>query len=169
MLNIFVTNLGKYNEGHLIGEWVDLPVSEDELQAVYDRIGINEYYEEVFITDYETDIPGLKVGEYDSISDLNDFAEQLEDLGDDEKDVIGALISEGYSLEDALDKKDDCYIYYNVSDMADVAEQYCDEIGILDAIPDSLRNYFDFEAFGRDMSFEGNFVFTDGGNCVEIL
>lgn len=105
MLNIYVTNLGKYNEGYLIGEWVELPVSEEELQAVYNRIGINERYEEVFITDYETDISGLKVGEYDNISELNDLAEQLDELDDDEKDIVGALISDGYSLEDALDKK----------------------------------------------------------------
>ena len=169
MLNIYVTNLGKYNEGYLIGEWVNLPVSEEELQAVYDRIGINEYCEEVFITDYETDISGLKIGEYDNISELNDLAEQLDELDDDEKDVVGALVSDGYSLEDALDKKDVCHIYYNVGDMADVAEQHCDETGILDAIPDSLRNYFDFEAFGRDMSFDGTFIFTDGGNCIEII
>lgn len=27
MMNIYLTNLGKYNEGQLIGEWVELPVS----------------------------------------------------------------------------------------------------------------------------------------------
>lgn len=168
MLNIFVTNLGKYNEGHLIGEWVELPVSEEELQAVYARIGINEYYEEVFITDYETDISGLEIGEYDNISNLNNFATELDNLDDSDKEVVGALISYGYDLEEALDKKDDCYIFYNVGDMADVAERYCDECGILDEIPDHLRGYFDYEAYGRDMSFEGTFVFTDNGNCVEI-
>ena len=32
MINIFITNLGKYNEGELIGEWVTLPISEEELK-----------------------------------------------------------------------------------------------------------------------------------------
>ncbi|MEE7988226.1 antirestriction protein ArdA, partial [Clostridioides difficile] len=31
MLNIYITNLGKYNEGELIGEWAELPVNEEEL------------------------------------------------------------------------------------------------------------------------------------------
>lgn len=31
MMNIYLTNLGKYNEGYLIGEWVELPITEDEL------------------------------------------------------------------------------------------------------------------------------------------
>lgn len=59
MLKIFLTNLGKYNEGELVGEWISLPVSEEELEAVKERIGINEQYEEWFITDYETDITGV--------------------------------------------------------------------------------------------------------------
>jgi hypothetical protein len=45
-MKIFLTNLGKYNEGELIGEWVELPVSQEELQKVFERIGINEEYEE---------------------------------------------------------------------------------------------------------------------------
>ena len=55
----FVTNLGKYNEGMLVGEWVKLPTTEEEMQKVFERIGIGKQdefgqpYEEWFITDYE--------------------------------------------------------------------------------------------------------------------
>lgn len=110
MLKIYLTNLGKYNEGYLIGEWVTLPVDDDELEEVKQRIGINE----------------------------------------------------------AIEKKDDCYIWFDCSDMEDVAIQYCDTCGMLEAMPEHLRNYFDFAAFGRDMSFEGRFVFLASGNCIEI-
>lgn len=176
MLRIFITNLGKYNEGELIGEWVDLPITEEELEKVYSRIGISDepnengiYYEETFITDYETDIDGLKVEEYDSIDDLNEMAEELDNLNEYDKEVVNAMLSEGYNLEDAISGKDDCIVYYNCNDMADVAEQYAEETGLLDSIPENLRYYFDFEAYGRDMSFEGQFVFTSNGNCVQIL
>ena len=40
---------------------------------------------------------------------------------------------------------------------------------LITSIPENLRYYFDFKAFGRDMSFEGHFVFTDSGNCIEII
>lgn len=30
----FITNLGKYNEGFLVGEWVKFPVTNEEMQAV---------------------------------------------------------------------------------------------------------------------------------------
>ena len=54
----FITNLGKYNEGALVGEWVKFPTTAEELQKVFERIGIGSKddfghpYEEWFITDY---------------------------------------------------------------------------------------------------------------------
>lgn len=176
MLKIYLTNLGKYNEGQLIGEWVDLPISDDDLEVVKQRIGISDepdengnYYEEWFVTDYETDIHGLKVGEYDNLDELNELAETLDSLDEYEREIVEAMISEGYSLDDALDGKDDCMMYYNCEDMKDVAKEYAEETRLLDSIPENLQSYFDFEAYGRDMSFEGHFVFTDKGNCVQIL
>ena len=167
MLRIYLTNLGKYNEGELVGKWVDLPTTNG-FEEHLEEIGINEEYEEWFITDYETDIAGLTIGEYDNIEELDELAETLEDLQDYDREVIEALISEGYCLEDALEKKDDCVVYYNCNDMTDVAEQYVEETGLLDSIPENLRYYFDFEAYGRDMGIEGTFVFTNNGNCVQI-
>lgn len=168
MLKIYLTNLGKYNEGYLIGEWVTLPIDDNDLEEVKKRIGINDSYEEYFITDYETDIAGLEVGEYDNIEELNETAELLENLADYEREVVEAFLSQGYSIEKAIDNKDDAIVYYNCYDMTDVAEQYCNETGLLDEIPENLRYYFDFEAFGRDMEIEGTFIFTKNGNCVEI-
>lgn len=169
MIRIYLTNLGKYNEGHLIGEWVDLPISEEELEKVLDRIGINEEYEEYFITDYETDLEGIEIGEYSNLDVLNEMAETLESLDDDEKEVVDAIMSEGYSLNEALEKKDDCIVYCDCNDMEDVAREYAEQTGLLESIPENLQSYFDFEAFGRDMSYEGTFVFTNNGNCVQIL
>lgn len=66
----FITNLGKYNEGYLIGEWVKFPVTNEELQAVFQRIGINRRYEEWFITDYECPDSSIYdlLGEYESLA-----------------------------------------------------------------------------------------------------
>ncbi len=65
----YVTNLGKYNEGALVGEWVKFPTTPEEMQEVFKRIGINAQYEEYFITDYDMDIHGLydQLGEYESL------------------------------------------------------------------------------------------------------
>ena len=60
----FITNLGKYNEGELVGEWVKFPTTSEELQKVFERIGIGSKddfgnpYEEWFISDYDCYVMG---------------------------------------------------------------------------------------------------------------
>ena len=96
-MKIYLTNLGKYNEGELVGEWVSLPVDEEELNAVFDRIMIchddKMYYDEVgcpyeeyFITDYECDF--CQIGEYEDLDSLNEMAEELESLDDDQEEIV---------------------------------------------------------------------------------
>ena len=83
----FITNLGKYNEGYLIGEWVKFPVTNEELQAVFQRIGINRRYEEWFITEYECPDSSIYdlLGEYESLSELNYLAGQIMELDESEE------------------------------------------------------------------------------------
>ena len=74
----FITNLGKYNEGELVGEWVKFPTTAEELKEVFKRIGIGQKddfgqpYEEWFITDYDCYVDGLysKLGEYENLDEL---------------------------------------------------------------------------------------------------
>lgn len=165
-LAIFLTNLGKYNEGELIGEWVNLPVSDEEMEEVKAKIGINEVYEEWFITDFKSDY-GLTACEYDDIDELNEQAAQLAELEEQELELVSVLLEEGYTLENALDKYEDVQVFWNCNNEADVAYEYIEETGMLRDVPDSLRNYFDYEAFGRDLSFDGQFMFYNG-NCYVL-
>lgn len=41
----YITNLGKYNEGELKGEWVKFPTTYENIQEVFKRIGIGSEYE----------------------------------------------------------------------------------------------------------------------------
>lgn len=167
-IKVFVTNLGKYNEGELIGEWLDLPATDDDIAALLDRIGINERYEEYFITDCETDIEGLDIGEYESLDDLNDVAAQIMDLDDSDIECIEAMLKNGSTFDEALAGYSDCTIWPGCLDMTDVAYAIADITGLLDEIPERLRFYFDYEAYGRDLGIEGCFIFLENGDCVEI-
>lgn len=170
MMNVYLTNLGKYNEGELIGEWVELPVSQEELQKVFERIGINEEYEEYCITDYECDF--YEVGEYESLDALNEMAERIEELDEEESEVVKVLMSElGYTLDEAIDKVNsgDYTIYSDCDDMTDIAYQVVDECGYLNNVPDNVARYFDYESFGRDLGIEGTYIFTDDNNAIEIF
>ena len=175
MFRVFITNLGKYNEGELIGKWLDLPCEDIESELA--SIGVSDepdengnYYEEYFITDFENDY-NYKVGEYDSLDNLNEIAEELENLDEYDREVVNAFIENGFDIEEALDglRDGDYMVFSNCSDMTDVAYQYIEETGLLNDVPETLRNYFDYEAYGRDMSFEGTFIFTDNGNCIELF
>lgn len=177
MLKIFLTNLGKYNEGQLISEWLDLPCTDEELEAVKERIGISEepdengnYYEEYFITDCESDIEGVRIGEYDDIDELNELAEELDGLLEEEMQVFQAYLQDGNSLEDALEsvKDGDYRIYCGCDTMEEVAIEIVQECGYLDGVPETVARYFDYEAFGRDLDLEGKFYCIDG-DMVELL
>lgn len=170
MMNIYLTNLGKYNEGELTGEWVKLPVSDEELQEVFKRIGINKEYEEYFITDYECDF--YEIGEYESISTLNEMAEKIDNLNEEQEQVVKVLMSEcGYDLDDAIEKAEsgDYRIYSNCDNMTDVAYAVVEECDYLRNVPETVARYFDYEAFGRDLGIEGSFHFLDNGDCIEII
>lgn len=163
-MRIFLTNLGKYNEGELVGEWVDLPVSHEELQKVFERIGINEEY---FITDCECDL--YEVGENENIDKLNDIAERIKELDEEKSKVVRALMHK-LDYNEAIEKVNngDYRIFYDCCDMADVAYQVIEECGYLDNVPDDVARYFDYESFGRDLGIEGSYIFTDDNEAIEI-
>lgn len=49
----YITNLGAYNDGYLIGKWLDFPVSDNELAKAKKEIHINEDHEEFFFADWD--------------------------------------------------------------------------------------------------------------------
>lgn len=171
MIELCLTNLGKYNEGELVYTRLVLPATTEEIYAAYDEIGVaeNTMYEETFISDYETDINGLNISEYASLDDLNELAEELENFDEYELEAFGAMLDCGYATDEALKKVQDgdYMIYDGCYSMEDVAERYADETGLLANIPDDLHYYFDFEAYGRDMEINGSFVKTESG-YIEI-
>ncbi len=162
MFNVFITNLGKYNEGELVGKWLELPC--DNLEAELESIGVaeNTMYEEYFITDYENDYD-YKVGEYASLERLNDLAETLEALDEYEAAHLQAYMeASGDDLEEAL-KRYENSIFYKGMDLVDVAYLLVEECYDL---PEMAQRYFDYEAFARDLGFEGYYETEVGTICL---
>ena len=94
----YVTNLGKYNEGELLSEPLKFPAATEEVQAVLKRIGVEGLrYEEYFMAEYVSDIPGLaqSLGEYADIDELNHLAHLLSELNESELDIFSAAVSAG--------------------------------------------------------------------------
>lgn len=172
-MKIYLTNLGRYNEGYLVGKWVKLPVSEDKLDDVLKEIGINEYYEEYFITDCENYVAQLNdvISEYSSVQALNLLAQRLEVLSDDEANKLGAVLEyEACTSVDEvlaiLDKLDEFDLIEGVTDDETLGYYYAEELCSID-IPEHLRSYFDYEAYGRDIRLESSCLFTSYGFLLD--
>ena len=172
----FITNLGKYNEGELVGEWVKFPTTAEEMKEVFKRIGIGQRddfgqpYEEWFITDYDCYVDGLysKLGEYENLDELNYLASKLDEMSDSEYAQFQAGMEMGDhcgSLQEIINLTEnlDCYeIYPDIEDYDDLGRYYIDELEVMQ-IPEHLQNYIDYEAYGRDVAMDENGSFTDQG------
>lgn len=147
------------------GQWVDLPTTEEELGEAIQNAQTADC-EEVIISDSE----GINCNEYSNIFEVNERAEEIDNLDDYEQEILEALTDEGYNFEEALNivTQGDYMYYDDCYNMTDVAMQYIEETGLLHYVPEHLQNYFDYEAYGRDMSFEGEFIAIDIG-YIEVL
>lgn len=158
-MKIYVANLGKYNEGELVGAWFTPPIDYDDMK---ERIGLNAEYEEYAIHDYE--LP-FDIGEYTPIDEINRLCELIEEIDGtplyhELKEIQNTWFS---NLEELLENKDDIVCYEDCDSMEDVARYYVEETGQLGEVPSNFQNYIDYQALGRDMEIEGNYLVTSHG------
>ena len=163
-----LTNLGKYNEGGLDYVWVSFPCDEDDFQDSLKKIGIGEdrgdgsVYEEWFFSDWDTDYSGLDLdglGEYMSLDEVNECAEALEGIVDDgnEEEFRAAMEYSG-DFHDALDLVETGSVT-KISDESmpnrmdeAIGAYYMDSMG--SNAMSNIEEYFDYEAYGRDVRIE---------------
>lgn len=178
----YITNLGKYNEGALVGEYLKFPTTTEEVQALLKRIGIDGVrYEEIFITDYDGDMPELYsgFGEYESIDELNYLASLLSEMAQSDLEKFEAVLDTGEhsgSVKELINLTQnlDCFEFYSgITSEEELGRMYIQEFDAI-PIPEHLIDYIDYEAYGRDVrineggSFSGNgYVFDNNSSFIE--
>ena len=149
LFEAYITNLGKYNEGRLVGETLKFPATTEEVQALLKRIGVDGVrYEEIFITSFDGDVLGLydHLGEYESIDELNHLAHVLSDLDQSDIEKFEAVIDSGEytgSVHDLINLAQnlDCYDFYPGIDSEEaLGRVYIEEMEMLD-VPDDVLPY----------------------------
>ena len=166
-MEIYITDLEAYNNGYLIGSWYTLPMSQDELAKAIEDVLCqgaeacedDECHEEYFITDYESPIT---IDEYDNIYKLNELSEILENLNEQDILKLQLLSHEGYDEREVLltgidTYEVDIYDYSEDTSFTDVYELLAYDLvqeGCFGEIPQHLENYIDYEAIGRDLSYD---------------
>ncbi|WP_214796616.1 MULTISPECIES: antirestriction protein ArdA [unclassified Exiguobacterium] len=156
MFNIYVTNLAKYNQGISSGKWLELPMDEDELQMELKLIlGEDEEYA---IHDYEAP---FHIGEYESISRINEIAEEVERSGVD-SEVLDAIAGALGSIFDAIETVNNGdYHIWEAESMEEVARQHYEETGMVREIEEKLPhlvNHIDYESIGQEMDSVGTYI-----------
>lgn len=176
---VWIGNLGRYNEGYLVGDWVSLPITFEDFSDVLERIEIDGvHYEEYAIFDYDIDVPGLSdcLGEYENIEALNYFAGRLSTMKEWELETFCSALETGEhcsnlsELIELCDGLDNFLVIGGVSDYDDLGRYYVEELGAIDFnnAGSLLEYYFDFSAYGRDIALEEGGVFTENGYIAVI-
>lgn len=153
---IWVTTYGLYNAGALIGFWFEPDGSDqddviEELRAMVKRDAprlLSEVGEELMICDHEN-WGGLDPQRF-PWDELEEIAELVSD--DEDRIAFAIEICGANYLNNADDIRGACesLSVYEGSDKADAAYNFCEEMGVLDSIPEHLRNYFDCESYADD-------------------
>lgn len=171
LFEAYVTNAGKYSEGQLVGETLKFPTTAQEVEALLKRIGVDGVrYQEIFITSFDGDVLGLydHLSEYENLDELNHLACLLSELTSSELETLEAVLDSGdhcSSVRDIINLTQnlDCYGFYpGVSDEETLGRIYVDDLEMLD-VPDQVKPYFDYEAYGRDACIHENGHFAPCG------
>ena len=172
LFEAYITNLGKYNEGELVGETLEFPTSPQEVQALLKHIGVDGIrYEEFFITSFDGDVLGLYdyLGEYENLDELNHLACLLSELDQGELEKFEAVLHTGAhtsSVADIinLEQNLDCFEFYpEIENEEDLGRYWAEDL----PIPEELKDYFDYEAYGRDISINEGGHMAPGGYVVQ--
>ena len=172
LFEAYITNLGKYNEGELVGETLEFPTSPQEVQALLKHIGVDGIrYEEFFITSFDGDVLGLYdyLGEYENLDELNHLACLLSELDQGELEKFEAVLHTGAHTSSVADiinltQNLDCFEFYpDIENEEDLGRYWAEDL----PIPEELKDYFDYEAYGRDISINEGGHMAPGGYVVQ--
>lgn len=163
MINAYIENLSNNR-----GKWFELKKYEDEdefLSDVAKELHGDVEEDEFMVTDVE-DLPstvasGLSLSELWS---LEENLREVEDSGNNTQTYIEWLdeVMGTYDESSSVDDFTDQFYGGPYESEEAFAEQLLEETGELNAIPENLRYYFDYEKYAHDL-FMGDFIMTGSG------
>ncbi len=128
-------------------------------------------YEEFFITSFDGDVLGLYdyLGEYENLDELNHLACLLSELDQGELEKFEAVLHTGAHTSSVADiinltQNLDCFEFYpDIENEEDLGRYWAEDL----PIPEELKDYFDYKAYGRDISINEGGHMAPGGYVVQ--
>lgn len=154
---LWIGCLAAYNAGTLHGEWMQASTSTDEMYTAIQEIlatSPEPHAEEWEIMD--TDNLPREICRADLYT-VAAYTQALEDLRQypNPAELLAAWVD--WRGPDELDAAYIQDVYLGQFDNVQAyAEQYADDCGMLNGLPEHLRPYFDFAAFARDLELNGD-------------
>jgi len=150
---IYVACLASYNAGILHGEWIDLFDCDDlneNVQSILKKSPVSDA-EEYAIHDYEFCGSLSEYAGLDTVEAIKEAFEKAESESVDWDLFCQFCEHKGHEIEaDAVEKFNEAFAG-TADSLVDWCHGFLDDTGQLEAIPENLRFYFDYEAFARDM------------------
>lgn len=159
---IYVGTYAKYNAGSIAGAWLELEKYADAAEFICACLELHkdEPDPELMFQDYE----GFPKAFY-SESSIPDALWQWLELDEADRNLLAAY-------QDAIDEKGDIDdardAFHGIHESAaDFAQDWYDQTGKSDKIPEALRCHIDWEGVARDFGYDGwAFHRTDEGVYV---
>lgn len=132
---------------------LEFPTTEDELDKAQDRAttyGLHDFAIVEFDGFYN-----FVDSEFTGIYTLNDIAERLERLEDEDADKLEAMAEYCDDLDEVESAWDDSFFIPDTT-LADYAEEFAYECGYMPSeLPGWISYHIDWEGVGRELSFDG--------------
>ena len=171
--SVFPQNLAYYNEGEIVGGWIDLPQSPELIDKfLKEVVKVDDEHEEYEIADCEHVPFPYESFQWGSLEKLNSLAIVYNTLDEERKEAIAANLEfqgeEYYSIDElinmCLQANEISYyryhfdgIEYNQECSAEIKMGYtmAEENGLYQEL-DKLKvlDFFDFEKYGNSFSYD---------------
>lgn len=157
--SVYVGTYGKYNEGSLDGEWVDI-TEFDTYEDFIDycrKLHGDENSAELMFQDY-AGFPEIWYSESGMSEETFDKIKEFSELDSDKKGAYEAYLTICDEGNDSIDEFENCYQgYYNSPE--DFAEEY---FTTNNDIPDFIIDYIDWNAVWRDLNISDGYEYVNG-------
>ena len=155
-----------YNDGRLVGEWVDAEGADEvTLADVHGGAAhVRSGCEELWVLDHEN-IPVLgEMSPYDAAQ----WAEALAAVDEHLRPALrawvetGTYVAEGFSDLPSVSDFQDRYCGEHES-FSHYAQGLAEDIGLLDGVPEEVARYFNWESWTRDLGYDFTTTDSPGG------
>ena len=170
-MTALMTNQEKYQAGEVSGIRVILPTTKEAMRDALKAIGVDGIRcREVFLTEHDSNLSGFCycINQGDSVDELNYLCHLLSDMTDTELATFQAVVEYGAHNGSAADLINlalnvESYDFYAGMDSdKELGHIYADDMENI-SIPEDVRPYFDYEAYGRKMRSDDKGCFVNGG------